>query len=101
MIIKVKHNELKNYADHTNKNSALLENEIDSVIMNVEKLGTIWKGDDYDKFKDNILSYFTRMKVIPNTLSTISSFIKKVDDNYIESDESFARELRNEAELNG
>ena len=96
MIIKANHDELNNYVNHTNKNSVLLQNEIDNVIMNVKKLGAIWQGDDYNKFSDNILTYFTRMKVIPNTLSTISTFIKKVDDSYIESDESFANDLRKE-----
>lgn len=100
MIIKANHNELKNYANHTKKNSVLLENEIDSVIMNVQKLGTIWQGNDYNRFKDNILSYFTRMKVIPKTLDTISTFISEVDNSYIESDESFAKDLRKEVNLN-
>ena len=100
MIIKAKHDELKNYVNHTKKNSALLENEIENVIMNVERLGTIWQGEDYNKFADNILEYFTRMKIIPKTLTTVSSFIEEVDNSYIESDESFARDLRKEAEFN-
>ncbi len=94
MILKVRHEELKEYKNVMKKDSELLNTEIHRMLKTLDDLQLIWQGEDSDRFYKNAHDYIMRMKTLPNALNTMGDFINKVDDNYSESDEMFAKELR-------
>ena len=96
MIIKVKHDELKNVKDVMARDGNAYDEEIKSMLNQISILRGIWQGDDAKEFCDNAEDYFTKMKTIPIALRNMSRFIDSVDKDLTEADEQFARELRTE-----
>ena len=98
MLLKVKHDELKNVKDVMIKDSALLDDEINILKEQIEKLRTIWQGQDAKMFCDNVYNYVERMKTIPTSMRILGDFINKANNRYAESDEMFSRELQTEVD---
>jgi len=98
MLLKVKHDELKNVKDVMIKDSALLDDEINILKEQIEKLRTIWQGQDANMFCDNVYNYIERMKTIPASIRTLGDFINKANNRYAENDEMFSRELQTEVD---
>lgn len=98
MILKVKHEELKKVKDVMKNDGELLDNEIAIMLEQLEKLKTIWQGQDSDVFCSNVYNYVTRMKTIPSSLRVLSEFIGKADNKYIDNDDAFSQELKTEVD---
>ena len=97
MNLKVKHNELNNVKKNLNANSEKLNTEIELWLNCIEKLRTIWQGDDANLFCDKAEGYVSRMKVISSSFDTIGNFIKEADDVYLEKDMKLKNNLEKEA----
>lgn len=97
-VIKVKHEELKNVKNVMKNDGDSLDQELDALLKNIEKLRTIWQGQDSDFFCNNTLAYIDKMKKIPVAMRTISDFIDKADNGYSDHDEAFSRELQTEVD---
>lgn len=100
MVIKIKHEELKQVKDVMKKDADLLVSEIDVLISQVERLKTIWQGQDSDVFYNHMMDYTNKMKNIPNAMTRISEYINKVNIRYTDSDRAFSRQLQTEVDDN-
>lgn len=98
MILKIKHEELKNVKDVMKKDASLLNDEIDILLEQTEKLKTIWQGQDADMFCNNVYEYLKKMKPIPACLNVLGDFINNINNKYTENDESFSKELQTEVD---
>ncbi len=96
MILKVNHDDLNVVTDNMLKNSDALTVEIDNLLDYLESIKLIWRGQDSDTFYDNAYNYINRMKIIPAAIDTFGKFIKEVDGQYVDSDNSFAKDLQKE-----
>lgn len=98
MVIKIKHEELKQVKDVMKKDADLLVGEIDILIAQIEKLKTIWQGQDANVFYNHMMDYTSKMKTIPAAMTRISEYINKVNNRYADSDRAFSRQLRTEVD---
>lgn len=98
MILKVKHDELNNVKDVMVKDGELLDTEIETLLGQIDKLKTIWQGQDAEIFCNNVYEYINRMKTIPITLRTMGKFINNINNQYSENDEAFGKELETEVD---
>lgn len=98
MILKVKHDELNNVKDVMVKDSELLDSEIKTLLEQIEKLRTIWQGQDATIFCNNVYEYINKMKTLPVTLRTMGKFINNINNQYTENDEAFGKELETEVD---
>jgi len=96
MILKVNHEELGHVTKTMLDDSGELEIEIKNLLTCIDSLRNIWQGVDSDEFYKNAHDYLTRMLVIPNAISTMGNFVKKVDSSYEENDQSFAKGIEAE-----
>lgn len=96
MVLKVNHENLNGVTDNMLKNSDALTVEIDNLLDYLESIKLIWRGQDSDTFYDNAYNYINRMKIIPAAIETFGKFIKEVDNQYVDSDNSFANDLQKE-----
>lgn len=97
MVLKVKHDELHDVLSIMEKDGDVYDTEIENMLDQIEKLRTIWLGQDAKIFCDNVHDYVEKMKNIPIALRNMSTFIKKTNNGYTENDESFSKELETEA----
>lgn len=93
MLVKVDHRELENIKDVMKTDSDLLDEEINVMLNNLEKLRTIWQGEDSDKFYNNAFNYISRMKTITNAMGVMGEFIYNMNNNYQENDKQFSKEI--------
>jgi uncharacterized protein YukE len=97
MLLKVKHEELNNVTGVMVKDGEAYDTEIKNMLEQIDKLRTIWKGQDAEIFCDNVTNYITKMKNIPICLRNMSKFVNDVNNGYTEQDEAFGKELEVEA----
>lgn len=97
MDLKVKHEDLEQVNMKMDNDSETLNSEILSMEEQIEKLRTIWIGQDAKIFCDNFQDYLSKMKGIPIALSNMSKFVKKANGGYKENDEKFGKEMEKEA----
>lgn len=97
MLLKVKHEELHDVLNTMVKDGDAYDTEIEKMLGEIEKLRTIWQGQDATVFCDNVHAYITKMKNIPIALRNMSTFIDKANNGYTEKDEEFSKELEKEA----
>lgn len=97
MLLKVKHEELNNVTGVMVKDGEAYDTEIKNMLEQIDKLRTIWKGQDAEIFCDNVTNYITKMKNIPICLRNMSKFVNDVNNGYTEQDEAFSKELEVEA----
>ena len=98
MLLKVKHSELREVKNVLVNDGELIDEEINNLRQQLEKLKGIWQGQDSDFFCNNLLNYFEKMKSIPNSMRTLADFINKANNRYAENDEMFTRELQMEVD---
>ena len=97
MLLKVKHEELNNVTSVMVKDGETYDAEINKMLEQIEKLRTIWQGQDAEQFCNNVTNYITKMKNIPICLRNMSKFVNSANSGYTEQDESFSQELEVEA----
>ncbi len=98
MELKVKYSEVKNFADVIIKDSVTIDEEINNVLKDLDKLTTIWKGYDADKFHEHATAYFTTMRNIPKAMRNIDRSINAALAGYRDSESAFSAMLRGESE---
>lgn len=98
MLLKVKHEELRGVLNTMKKDGDAYDTEIEKMLSEIDKLRTIWQGQDATIFCDNVHAYITKMKNIPIALRNMSTFINKANNGYEENDESFSKELQTEVD---
>lgn len=97
MVIKVKHDELRNVQNVMKTDGELYDEEIKNMLEQVEKLRNIWQGDDAVQFCDHLNAYVTKMKNIPIALRNMSTFMEKTNNGFCDKDQEFSKELETEA----
>lgn len=98
MIIKIKRDELTDVTNTMKNNSLSLDNEINSLLEQIEKLKTVWKGVDATVFYDDANRYFNEMKKIPATSRFIGDFIFKINNDCFDEDEMCSKKLEAEVD---
>ncbi len=97
MILKVDHDELYDVTKTIKNDREDYRKEIENMLEQIEKLKTIWRGEDAEVFCSKAFDYIQNMKKIPNTMQQISSIGDKANAGYAENDESFGKQLESEA----
>ena len=97
MVIKVKHNELKDVADTLIKDSEAYDTEINNMLSSIDTLRGIWQGVDADTFCDNVSEYLSKMNNITTAMRSMSKAITTVNGGYEAYDETFSDSLKAEA----
>ncbi len=67
---------------------------LDNLIKNIEELGASWEGADYENFKENATTYIKNLENTYNELDYIAKFIKKSSNVYSDSDEAWAKNMK-------
>lgn len=97
MNLKVKHNELNNVKDTVKSDAEKIDAEINYWISSIEKLKTIWQGEDATVFYNKATTYVQRMKVITECFRTMSEFMGDANVLYEDVDNSMKDELEKES----
>lgn len=97
MRLKVDPDELLDFSKVIKNDSDKYTTEIDNMEASLEKLKRIWQGEDARAFTENFTNFLTRMKGIPQTLSTLSELCDKSNEGFKTRDENFAKELKERA----
>ena len=97
MLLKVDHEELFNFTNVINKDSEKAKRELDNMTNCVERLKTIWEGEDASIFCTNFENFIKKVKGIPATMDTISKMCDESNNGYRERDKEFAKALEREA----
>lgn len=97
MVLKVTPEELLDVSDVMKKDAEVYTKEIEKMQQNLEKLKTIWQGEDARVFCENVDHFIVKMKTIPLTLNTFSKICNESSDGYKTRDEQFAKNLEREA----
>ena len=97
MVLKVSPEELLNVSNTMISDSDKTKAEIEKMEKSLEKLRTIWEGQDAKAFCDNLEMFLKKLKGIPTTLDTISKICNETNNGYKSRDEEFAKVLETEA----
>ncbi len=95
-LINIEFDELDNFRKVIDEDQADLDEEIDKMKNQVERLQKIWQGQDSDIFCKHLNFYLEKMTSIPVCMRNVSSFVKHIGGNFKTSDTSFARQLSTE-----
>lgn len=96
MLVKVKHEELNNFAKDMEKNSGDLQTEIEKMLGQLDDLKNFCQGQYFDTFYESLYNYLNKMKDVPHAMNVMGEFTKRCDIMYMESDLSFAKQLQQE-----
>ncbi len=100
MKLKVDYLEIEK-VEKTNIEAAVkLEDEIDYILGKLEELKDIWQGEDADVFYRNSEIFINRMKVLPNFLNVMGTFIGNSNKSYNELEDRFKKKLERERDKN-
>ena len=97
MLIKVKHDLLKDVSETLVKDSEAYDTEITNMINSIDTLRGIWQGEDATTFCDNVTEYLSNVKEVPVVMRNMSNAITTVDGGYEAFDETFSNSLLEEA----
>ena len=97
MLIKVKHNELKDVSKRLSKDSEDFDTEITNMLSSIDTLRGIWQGEDASVFCDNVYEYISKMNNITIAMRNMSNAITTIDGGYEAFDETFSNSLKEEA----
>ena len=86
-ILRVTENTLHKDADRFNEELNLWNEEID-------KLKTVWSGEDADIFYTRIGEYLLKLKMVSETENVFGNLLNKSYTTYEEQDSSFSSELK-------
>ena len=95
-MINVEYDELELFRKVIDEDQRDLDEEIENMKGQMERLKNIWKGQDSDIFCKHMDMYLEKMKSIPVCMRNVSSFVNHISDNFKTSDTSFARQLSTE-----
>ena len=95
-ILKVDPEELAILKEGMDKDSGLYDDEIEKMLKLIEKLRSVWIGEDATIFCDNFKDYVNRMKNLTANMRTISKGVNIMSKGYVEKDEEFGVELKKE-----
>lgn len=96
MIVKVKFEELNEVKNTMLKDKNSFEIEVNRLLGAMEKLKTIWTGDDADMFYKNAYPYIKRMRVISEAIETLGNFIDGSAKQYVESERQNSSIMKSE-----
>lgn len=96
MLVRVKHNELNDFANTMDNNADDIALEIENMLQKLEELKSIWQGQDFNIFEEKLHNYLNHMKLIPYTLNVFGEFTRRADKMYSESDRQFAKKIEQE-----
>lgn len=97
MIIKVGHSDLEDVTKTLNKDQEDFDKEIANMLDQIDRMKAIWSGTDASIFYEKATEYISNMKKITSTMKSISTFSDSANKGFIEVDESFGKELEEEA----
>ena len=97
MIIKVGHSELYDVTKTLNQDKEDYDAEIDKMLEIIERMKGVWSGTDANTFYSKAYEYINNMKKITTAMGNISTFTDKSNSGYAEVDESFSKEMEQEA----
>lgn len=97
MLLKVDHEELSNVTKVMNKDSDSVKKELNNMNSCIERLKTIWQGEDAAIFCTNFQNFIQKVGGIPATLDTISKMCDESNNGYADRDKAFAQALEREA----
>ena len=97
MLIKVKHNELKDVSKTLVKDSEAYDAEITNMLSSIDTLRDIWQGEDATEFCDNVSDFLSRMNNITVAMKNMSNAINTIDSGYLAYDDVFSSSLKEEA----
>ena len=95
-MINVEFDELELFRKVIDEDQRDLDEEIEKMKGQMERLKGIWKGQDSDIFCRHMDMYLEKMKSIPVCMRNVSSFVKHIGGNFKTSDTAFARQLSTE-----
>ena len=95
MRIRVNHGELNLVRENLYSDSQDLMNEIEKIEKNIEDLKSVWQGEEADIFFIKINNYLTKLKSVPLTYQSISTFIHRANILYKEADLNLKKEINN------
>jgi len=96
MNIKVNFSELEEVERIQKNNQDLLYQEIERLLKSLERLKSIWNGEDFERFYENAYNYISRMKVLCSFMDTMSEVMKNASELYKEQDENCSNSLKEE-----
>ena len=97
MLVKVKHNELKDVSKTLDKDSEAYDTEITNMLNSIDTLRGIWQGEDATIFCDNVTDYLSKVRDVPLVMKNMSNAITTIDGGYEAFDETFSNSLKEEA----
>ncbi len=95
-LINIEFDQLERFRTVIDEDQRDLDEEIKTMKNQVERLRTIWGGQDSKAFCDNFDMYLDKMTSLPVCMRNVSSFVKHIGGNFKNSDTSFARQLQTE-----
>ncbi len=98
MNLKVRYSEVRNFADVIEKDSLVIDEEINNILKDLDRLTTVWQGYDSEQFHEHATAYFTTMRNIPRAMRNINKSVGAALDSYRSSEEAFSSLLRGERE---
>ena len=97
MLLKVGHEELQNVSDEIKVDSEAYDVEIENMLKEVEKLKTIWQGQDAETFCDSFSQYLNKMKNMSVAMKNMSTVMDIANNGYQDMDAAFSNALKTEA----
>ena len=98
MELKLNQDGIEEISGRIKKDSEDLDTSIERIIQQLEILRGIWEGQDADQFFKNAGDYFGRMREIPRCMRNMETFVKRVNKDLNDGDESFSKELETEVD---
>ena len=99
MRIRVNHGELNQVREVLFSDSQELLNEVTAIENNIEELKTVWQGEEANIFFIKINNYLNKLKSVPLTYQSISTFINRANILYKQADLNLKKEI-NSARVN-
>ena len=91
MRIRINHGEMTNVCGQLNKEAISLMDEIEKIEKNIQELKGVWQGEEANIFYIKIGNYLTKMKSIPKTYESMSTFLERSNIRYKEADISLKK----------
>jgi len=94
MKIRVDHVQFDNVKKDLYNESIELLKEIENQQAYLEELKSIWQGEEADIYYIKIGDYFNKLKTIPLTYQSMSTFLERANIRYDEIDEELSNQIQ-------
>lgn len=94
MVIRANNDELHNFSGGMKNNADALTAELEKWKATINELGTVWQGTDSDVYRKNVSNYIGKMESIPESLTTLSNVVEKINKSYIERKEEYSKGIK-------